>query len=115
MYQILVIKKRNINPKPLKDMLFIFKYSLQKNYYIFLNLPLYTSGKFLLEPVNELSKKPPDHWNDNDLMLIVKLLVRNPWINRRGENYDFDMYLNKYDNICELVDLIYVVAKAVYD
>ncbi|PKC70311.1 hypothetical protein RhiirA1_454915 [Rhizophagus irregularis] len=83
--------------------------------------PVPLEGKLLLEPVNELSKKSPKHWNDNDLMPIIKLLAGRPWIDGRGDNYDgacafnmispdFDAYLNKHDNIRGLVDPTYVVA-----
>ncbi|CAG8712379.1 986_t:CDS:2, partial [Acaulospora morrowiae] len=83
--------------------------------------PVPLEGKLLLEPVKELSKKSPNHWNDKDLMPIIKLLAGRPWIDGRGDNYDgacafnmispdFDAYLNEHDKIRGLVDPTYVVA-----
>ncbi|CAI2173492.1 15205_t:CDS:2 [Funneliformis geosporum] len=45
-------------------------------------------GKLLLEPVNELSKKSSDQWNDDDLMPIVKLLAGRPYIDGTGDNFE---------------------------
>ncbi|CAJ0766803.1 18710_t:CDS:2, partial [Entrophospora sp. SA101] len=44
--------------------------------------------KLLLESVNKLSSKSPKHWNDDDVMPIVKLLAGQPFIDGTGENYE---------------------------
>ncbi|CAG8530864.1 7683_t:CDS:2 [Paraglomus brasilianum] len=78
-------------------------------------------GKLLLEPVRNLSRKPSKHWEDDDLMPLVKLLAGRPYIDGRGDNYeganafnmispDFDAYLDKHDHIRGLIDPTYVVA-----
>ncbi|RIA94686.1 hypothetical protein C1645_759304 [Glomus cerebriforme] len=78
-------------------------------------------GKLLLNPVRELSRKPPKDWDENDLMPIVKLLAGRPYVDGRGENRegayafdtirsDFDSYLEKHDDIRGLMDPTYVVA-----
>ncbi|RGB23486.1 hypothetical protein C1646_534823 [Rhizophagus diaphanus] len=78
-------------------------------------------GKLLLNPVKELSRKPPKDWEHNDLLPIVNLLAGRPYIDGRGENRegayafdmissDFDSYLEKHDEVRGLIDPTYVVA-----
>jgi len=79
------------------------------------------SGKLLLEPATKLLNKLPSLWNEDDVMPIAKLLSGRTAIDGTGDNsegawafamisHEFNLFLDKHDEIRGLIDPTYVVA-----